>query len=433
MPSRAHLELQARMLGVNPSNYPNDSKLEQRVLWELENASTVTGALSTGTLTGTANPANGDTITIGSRTYTYATALTEAAATNTILSNGTNVSPNDQVTINSQTYTFVTTLGYGQNQVFIGASASASLQNLVYAILGTGTVGTNYSTGTVANTQVSASLSSLTITLTALTTGTQGNYYTLVSPAVTLTVGGPNFTGGLNAPSTTTTATATGNITNTGTQVVDGDTVTIGPRTYRFKTTMLAPYDVQISTTATLSMTNLLDAITGAGTAGTNWYAGTLTNPQVTATQSGLVLTISALTPGFAGNGITISDTSAYITTSANLTGGVNPGPIYQILIGTTLALTLTYTGEALGPTNTGRGTQWSSNIPTNPDITVGTVTATTITVSALNTAVNNLATTKSSSGLAWGASTLTGGTPSVTVPTNFASDVQAMAGAAQV
>jgi hypothetical protein len=432
MPSRALLELQARTVGVNPANYPNDSKLEQRVLWEIQNASTVTGALSTGTLTGATQPANGDTITLGSRTYTFVSALTEAAATNTILSNGTNVSNGDQVTINTTTYTFMTTLGYAQNQVFIGASATASLQNLVYAILGTGTVGTNYSTGTVANTQVSASLSSLTITLTALATGVQGNYYTLASPAATLTVGAANFTGGLSAPSTTTSASATGNITNTGTQVVDGDTVTIGPRTYRFKTTMVAPYDVQISTTATLSMTNLLDAITGAGTAGTNWYAGTLVNPQVTATQASLILTVSALTPGYQGNGITLSTTSTYITTSSALTGGVNPGPIYQILIGSSLANTLIYAGNALSG-GTGSSTQYSSNISTNPDITVGTVTGTTIPVSASNASINNLSTTKSSSHLSWGSSTLTGGSPAVLAPSSLASDIQAMSGAAQV
>lgn len=38
MPSRAELNLRARMCNITAANYPNDSKLEQKVLYEEKNA-----------------------------------------------------------------------------------------------------------------------------------------------------------------------------------------------------------------------------------------------------------------------------------------------------------------------------------------------------------------------------------------------------------
>lgn len=43
MPSRAELNLRARMCNITAANYPNDSKLEQKVLYEEKNAAAASG------------------------------------------------------------------------------------------------------------------------------------------------------------------------------------------------------------------------------------------------------------------------------------------------------------------------------------------------------------------------------------------------------
>src|ERR1017187_3512894 len=110
MPSRIELEQRARVVGITPSTYPNDSKLEQRVLYAEKNAATATATLNTTTLTenGTA-PTTLDQIKLGAITYTYVSALTEAAATVTVTDgNSVNFSDGDFITIGSQTYRFKT-------------------------------------------------------------------------------------------------------------------------------------------------------------------------------------------------------------------------------------------------------------------------------------------------------------------------------------
>lgn len=132
MPSRAELNSRGRNVGLNPANYPNDSAFEQEVLYAEKNATTVTGALATGTLTSDATaPSNNDTVTIGSRTYTYKTTLSTGPAV--------------------------------ANEVLIGANAAAALANLKKAINDSGTQGTEYSYGTSAHPDVTAG------TLTATT------------------------------------------------------------------------------------------------------------------------------------------------------------------------------------------------------------------------------------------------------------------------
>jgi len=57
---------------------------------------------------------------------------------------GANPTDGDTVTVNKTTFTFKTSLGTTAGQVKIGASASATADNLLAAIAGTGTVGTDY-------------------------------------------------------------------------------------------------------------------------------------------------------------------------------------------------------------------------------------------------------------------------------------------------
>lgn len=142
MASRAKLELRAAAAGVEAALYPNDSKLEQKVIYAEKTATLTTGAQAVGTLTSDATaPANNDTVTIGAVTYTYKTTLTGASF-----------------------------------EVLIGASADAALDNLKSAINATAGAGTTYGTGTTAHPQVSATTNTNTTQVVqALTPGTAGN------------------------------------------------------------------------------------------------------------------------------------------------------------------------------------------------------------------------------------------------------------------
>lgn len=201
MPARIELEQRARVLGITPGSYLNDSQLEQRVIYAETNALTATATLNTTTLTqnGTA-PSNGDTLTLGSVVYTYVAALTEVAASCVLTgTNAANATNGSTVTIGTTTYTFMTTLGSGQNQVLIAATADLTLTNLVDAITGAGTIGTNYSTGTVTNTQVTAgAVSAHATTITSLTVGTFSNSITVGTTEPTYSWANPTLTGGVN-------------------------------------------------------------------------------------------------------------------------------------------------------------------------------------------------------------------------------------------
>ena len=130
--------------GINETNQQLHDLERKRVLVSMANfTGTVTvpaAVFATGTLTTTANFGNGETVTTGSKTYTFQTVLT-------------NVDGN----------------------VLIGVDATASLANLAAAInLGAGS-GTVYAAATTANGFVSATSGASTLVATALLAGTVGN------------------------------------------------------------------------------------------------------------------------------------------------------------------------------------------------------------------------------------------------------------------
>lgn len=84
----------------------------------------------------------------------------------------------ETVTIGGTTYTFVDALSSPAvvNEILIGASAAASLDNMKSAINGSAGAGTTYSTGTVANAKVNATTNTDTAqTVAANHVGTAGN------------------------------------------------------------------------------------------------------------------------------------------------------------------------------------------------------------------------------------------------------------------
>lgn len=255
MASRAELNVRARNVGVDPANYPNDSKLEQRVIYEEKNSATETGALAVGTLTSDATaPSDGDTVTIGvpgspaARTYTFKTALSEAYGVATLTSDATAPSSGDTVTIGGQVYTFRTTLSSPAvpNEVLIGASAAAALDNLKIAINASGgTPGTEYSVGTVANEKVTATTNTNTTQVVqARQIGTQGNGIAVAEESTHLSWGAAQTAGGVNP----------------------------------------VENEVLIGASAAIALDNLKLAINGGATAGTEYSTGTEAHQEVTAT-----------------------------------------------------------------------------------------------------------------------------------------------------
>jgi len=117
----------------------------------------------------------------------------------------------------------------------------------------------------------------------------------------------------------------------TGTaNIADGDTVTIdsggNQRVYRFKTIMVAAYDVQRhATLLSTSLANLKAAIDASGTPGVEYFAGTLAHPTVSgSTLTATQLTVVADAAGIGGNSIVTTETSSVLSwVGATLSGGV--------------------------------------------------------------------------------------------------------------
>lgn len=115
---------------------------------------------------------------------------------------------------------------------------------------------------------------------------------------------------------------ATGTITSDGTIPSDGDTVTIGNKTYTFKSALTPTEgEVLIAGSAAAAMTNLMRAITYTGTPNTD-YKCAAHHTQVNASYNSLVVTVVSLLGGTVGNGYALSTTDANIAVSAAFMAG---------------------------------------------------------------------------------------------------------------
>lgn len=149
-------------------------------------------------------------------------------------------------------------------------------------------------------------------------------------------------------PSSVETA-ATGTLTFSAAGVED-ETIVIGAQTYRLRDTLAAANDVLIGGDASETAANLVAAIMGTGTAGTDYHAGTTVNADVTASADEGVVTLVAKVAGLAGNLVATTETSAAAAefAEATLTGGVNAGGVK--------AIGVVAHACALGSTGTGKG-----------------------------------------------------------------------------
>lgn len=198
MPSRAELELRAGNVGVDPANYPNDSNLEQKTIYEEKLATAATGIKASGTVTVSGQPATTGTVTIGSKTYTFKTTLSGVRATGTLTSDATAPSDGDTVTIGSTVYTFKTTLTPTAFEVLIGASAAAALDNLKSAINLTAGGGTTYAAATTIHPTVRATTNTdTTQVVEAKLAGTAGNSIATTEAGTHTSWGAATLAGGV--------------------------------------------------------------------------------------------------------------------------------------------------------------------------------------------------------------------------------------------
>lgn len=253
MASRNELVIRGNAVGLTASNYPNDSRFEQKILYLEKRATAQTGTISTTTLTSDATATeDGGTVTIGGVTYTNKTALTEAKATNTYTDASTAVA-GTTITIDGITYTYSTAISATAEEpykVLVGASPTASLANLILAIDKGATAGTNYGLGTVAHPRVSGvSSDATTAVVTYDTIGVKGNS-ALVSK---------------NAAGVWTTTTAlSGGLDSVANEVLIGDTAS-----------------------GAAHLDNIKVAIDGGTGRGTVYSTATAPHPLVTATTNG--------------------------------------------------------------------------------------------------------------------------------------------------
>jgi hypothetical protein len=244
-------------------------------------------------------PHEGDTVTIGAKTYkARLTALGAGVAATAILtSNNTECTDGINVVVNNRTYRLITTMTQAYDVKRDGTTADTTLANLVHAVNGTGAAGVNYYAGTLTPTNVTAgAVTSHAITFTASAVGFAGNAYPKsTTEATTLDWDGVGayFTGGIDAQ---------------------------------------AANDVFVNSTAEAFIVNLEKAVEATGSAGTDYGTGTTVNATVLiSAKNSSTATATAITKGVAGNSIAIAvggaSPSGHLTWAGSataLSGGVD-------------------------------------------------------------------------------------------------------------
>lgn len=127
-----------------------------------------------------------------------------AYAVGTLTSDATNVTAADTVTIGSKTYTFESSLTNVDGNVKIGATAALTLANLKAAINLSGTAGTDYATlMTVHPTVRATAVTSTTVVVKSKVDGAVGNHIPTTEASTHLSWGAATLASGTGAPQTT--------------------------------------------------------------------------------------------------------------------------------------------------------------------------------------------------------------------------------------
>lgn len=155
-------------------------------------------------------------------------------------------------------------------------------------------------------------------------------------------------------------ASAIQTLTNDGTNVSNGDTVTAGTKVYTFQTVLTnVDGNVKIGASNTASMTNLFHAINASGgTPGTDYATAMTANTQFTATNpTGTTVVVTAIASGLAGNAIATTETSSHLSWgAATATGGTDHSASFTVVAGVT-ETTLSYQWQY----STDGGSTWAN------------------------------------------------------------------------
>jgi len=243
------------------------------------------------------------------------TAATPATSTLTLTAN---LAVGNSVTIGSTTYTFQTAAPASAGQVQLGGTAAATLQNLANAV--NGADGANST-----NASASALASGNFATFTSKTTGSGSGFTATGSLASSLagswsTTGAAGRLGGGVAA-----VAAVAGIELSGGIIANGDTITLGATTYTFVTTLDNSVANQVLINANLTNTcnSLRQAMYGYGNIGVDYSMATVPNATVWADgMLGSVQGFTAKNRGAAGNNIPISISSAGIDVFQPFQGG---------------------------------------------------------------------------------------------------------------
>ena len=181
MAQRNELATRAAAVGLDHTTIPNDSKLEQKVLFLEKNSPTVSGTAATTTLTSSGVALNTETLTIGTVVYTFKTALTASTTANEVLigAAATNTLDNLKDAINATSAVTTPGVGYGSLTVrhpLVTAGAKSATTLVITA------TDTNLAAG-IATTET---LTNFALTASTLTGGTLGTI-----AQVTTTTNGP--------------------------------------------------------------------------------------------------------------------------------------------------------------------------------------------------------------------------------------------------
>lgn len=145
----------------------------------------------------TVTDASGNTSTVGRKTR--GTPVNGVKATQTLTSNATAPANGQTVTIGNKVYTYQTVLTNVNGNVLIGASAAIALDNLKAAINLEAGAGTLYAAATTRHTQVTATTNTATTQVVeAINPGAWANGIAVAETSANLSWGAATLTGGVN-------------------------------------------------------------------------------------------------------------------------------------------------------------------------------------------------------------------------------------------